>query len=122
MTATFGPSPLTTYSYQPTRLAFFSAAEPTAGWAARMMPVRAKPTIGGASGSVGCMCWVVKPAAVRKPRASSSALQIVGVSTARKASNSFVWAVLSMSPPVSERSHVVGRERLNSTGTENISR
>src|ERR1700704_1675760 len=34
MTATVGPSPLTTYSYQPTRRAFFSAAEPTAGWAA----------------------------------------------------------------------------------------
>src|SRR5580704_17804931 len=42
------------------------------------------------------MCWVVKPAAVRKPRASSSALQIVGVSTARKASNSFFWVLLSM--------------------------
>ena len=42
------------------------------------------------------MCWVVKPEAVRKPRASSSALQIVGVSTARNASNSFFWAFVSI--------------------------
>jgi len=86
---------------------------PTAGWAARMMQVRAKPTIGWLGGPDHF--WVVKPRGGAKPRASSSALQIVGVSTARKASTFSSGRVVHVSS-MSENDPRRRPGKLNSTG------
>ena len=50
-----------------------------------MRAVRAKPTIAGRAGAEHMAGRVVNPVVERPPAASSSALQIVGVSTARSA-------------------------------------
>jgi len=52
----------------------------SAGWAARIVAVRAMPTIGPSSGRVHTSGLVVKPKPRRSGTSSSSALHTVGVS------------------------------------------
>src|ERR1700710_643155 len=77
------------------RRARTSGAGFCAGDEARILAVRAKPTIGGNDGSAQTTGVLLKPSAVRPPITCSSALQMVGVSCLRRMAS--VAAVMDIS-------------------------
>ena len=83
-----GSDAFATYSYQPIRMAREASAVRAAGVAARIVPVRARPQIGGSFGSAATSGRTVKPCPRRWGTTTSSALQMVGVSHCRSASRS----------------------------------
>jgi hypothetical protein len=86
MTAIVGSPLASQYSYQSSR----GGMGPRGGSVARIMPVRARPTIGDSFRSTHTIGSTVKPMARRSGATISRPLQIVGVSQTLSASRSSV--------------------------------